>query len=229
MKIDLFDKIDEIENKLGYKFKDKNLLLRAFTHSSMLNEGAASDNENLEFLGDSILKFILSSELFKMFDKTHKEGELTNFRKSIEDGKTLIEIANSCHLSQYLSCSDKVENFSSDKYGDLIEAVIASIFLDGGLKNAREFILKIFKNYLSKECLMLRTEKDFKSKLLEFCQKHKKTLKYIELKKDGFAHLPTFSFEVEVDGKVLAREKGTTKKQAQWLCAKKALSILENS
>ena len=135
----------DFEKRIGYEFKDKNLLQRALTHSSYANEkGTGLDNERLEFLGDSVLGFITAEYLFEHY-KNKKEGELTKKRAYAVCEKTLFEYAEKIQLGDMILLGKGEENTGGrhrpSVVSDAFEAVIAAIYLDGGIEEAKKFVL----------------------------------------------------------------------------------------
>ena len=134
--------IQKIEKIIGYAFKNKELLKTAFTHSSFSNEHRVESNERLEFLGDSILSVIIAEEIFKRYNKS--EGELTKIRASLVSEKSLAFISKQLGIDKFLIVgAGLVKKEPTDAMiADSFEAMLAAIYLDGGMKNARKFILK---------------------------------------------------------------------------------------
>ena len=213
--------IKDLEKKLGYYFNDISLLELALIHKSSNN---SSNNERLEYLGDSILTGVISEYLFLKFPD-EKEGKLTRMRSFLVKGETLTKKANELDLVMFIKLSKGTANLSENrKYSILegsIESVIGAIFLDNGWDKAKSFILEIF----SKELSELGSDQEFrdsKTELQELLQSKKlKPPTYISKEShDGF------NCEVELN-KIIFTATGNSKRQAEIAAAKKALIHLK--
>ena len=217
--------MEGLEKNIGYEFKNKALLKEALTHTSYAYENKVKSNERLEYLGDSILEFISSKYLFENFDKL-SEGEMTKVRAYSVCEDSLYKIAEKHNFSDflYLGRSEKMSHsIKKALVADSVEAVIAAIYLDGGIEPAEKFILENIKEqveFASKNVGM----KDYKTVLQEELQKNGEVLiKYNLLKEEGPDHAKVFTVEVECDGKKLAQGVGKSKKKAEMEAAQKAL------
>lgn len=216
------------ENNIGYSFKNKNLLKEALTHTSYAYENKVKSNERLEYLGDSILEFVISEYLFLKYDNL-SEGEMTKVRANVVCEDSLYEIAKRHNFSDFLLLGKSEKHSQNSKkaiMADSVEAVIAAIFLDSDVEHAKKFILDNLKDFVeiaSKNVGM----KDYKTVLQEKLQVHGEVkIKYVVLKEEGPDHDKTFIVEVSCDDKVLATGKGKNKKHAEMEAAKNALQIL---
>ncbi|MGB9706997.1 MAG: ribonuclease III [Microgenomates group bacterium] len=227
------NKIKDLEKKLGIKFQNQKLLLEALTHRSYLNEtkqkGLCS-NERLEFLGDSILSFMISEWLFKKFPQ-YPEGTLTNLRSNLVKTESLAKIAKKFYLGNYLFLSkgEKEEGGQNNPtlLANALEAVLGAIFLDQGINAAKKFVQANFKNLL--ENLISKGEfKDFKSLLQEKTQaENKLSPVYKTLRETGPDHAKTFTVGVYLGKKLLATGQGKSKQSAEKQAAKYALEKLK--
>ena len=220
--------LEEFENKIEYKFKDIKLLKNAFTHTSYANENKVQSNEKLEFLGDAILEFTVSEYLYKNY-KTLKEGEMTKVRATVVCEDSLYKIATKYHFEEllYLGRSERLSGGAQKPaiLADSVEAVIAAIFMDSGIEEARKFIVENLKDEIEKASKNVG-QKDYKTVLQEELQKHGSVkIEYEIIEEKGPDHDKTFVSEVKCDGKVLATGSGNTKKQAEMEAARKALEI----
>ena len=215
-----------LEENIGYTFKNKDLLKKALTHTSYAYEHKLESNEKLEFLGDSILEFISSKYIFNKFSNL-KEGEMTKVRATVVCEKSLYKIAKLHNFSDFLYLG-KSEIVTGGKnrpaiLADSVEAIIAAIYLDGGLEPAEKFII----SNLSEEIELATKnvgDKDYKTVLQEKLQKHGEVkIEYEIIKEFGPDHDKSFIAEVKCDGKILATGEGKSKKEAQMQAAKKAL------
>ncbi len=218
--------MEELEKNIGYKFKNKNLLKKALTHTSYAYEKGIESNEKLEFLGDSILEFISSIYLFKNYHQL-KEGEMTKVRASVVCEKSLYKIAQLHNFSDFLYLGNS-ENKSREEVrpailADSMEAVIAAIYLDGGIEEAQKFIIKNLKQEIENASHNVG-QKDYKTVLQEKLQIHGNVeIKYIIINEKGPDHDKSFEAEVKCNGKTLAIGEGKSKKSAEMEAARKAL------
>jgi ribonuclease-3 len=225
--------LEKLEKLIGYKFHDLRLLERALTHSSAANEGVsevASDNEQLEFLGDSILGFLISDFLFHKFGHL-SEGELSKIRAHLVSSPSLFRIAAQLELGEFLILGKGEEKSGGRKKQalqvDALEAVVAAIYMDGGIAPAWEFASRCFRpdfDAIEKGSFDLR---DFKSQLQEKLQAvHLPAAEYHVVRESGPDHRKYFSVELRVQGKRLAEGHGETKKSAEQEAARLALDLV---
>lgn len=218
--------LENFENSIGYKFKNIELLKTAFTHTSYANENKKQSNEKLEFLGDSILEFVVSNYLYKNYKKL-KEGEMTKVRATVVCEQSLYEIALKYNFDKllYLGRSEKLSGGSHKPtiLADSVEAVIAAIYRDAGLEQAEKFIIDNLKEAIEQASKNVG-KKDYKTVLQEELQKHGSVkIEYNIIKEEGPDHDKTFVAEVKCNNKYLATGKGNTKKQAEMEAARIAL------
>lgn len=213
------------EEKIGYKFKNKELLARALTHSSYANENKLPhDNERLEFLGDSVLGFVTAEYLFEEF-KTRPEGALTKLRAAVVCEKSLFKFSEKISLGEFILMGRGEEHTGGRNrpsiVSDAFEAVIAAMYLDGGIDVVKPYILDFIKEAVKREASF----KDNKSLLQEEIQKEKgNTLSYEEVGESGPDHDKTFKFVVKLNDKVVGKGEGRTKKDAEQAAAGDALT-----
>jgi len=215
-------KLKELQDTIGYSFKNERLLSHALTHSSYANEkhwDKTKCNERLEFLGDAVLELLSSDFLFKNFP-TMPEGEMTKLRASLVCESTLAFCAEAIALGDYLFLG-KGEDLTGGRkrpsvVSDAMEAVIGAIYLDGGLANAKEFVLRFILNDIEHKQLFY----DSKTILQEMVQaEFKDSLVYELLKEDGPDHNKTFEVCVKIGGRVIGHGVGRTKKAAEQVAA----------
>ena len=222
--------MEKLQENIGYKFKDQELLKRALTHTSYAYEHNVESNEKLEFLGDSILEFISSIYLYKNYPKL-KEGEMTKVRATVVCEKSLYKVAKKHNFSDFLYLG-KSERLSGGEnrpaiLADSVEAIIAAIYLDGGLEEARRFIEENLKDEIEIASKHVG-QKDYKTVLQEKLQEHGEVkIVYTIINEKGPDHDKIFEAEVECNGKQLAVGTGKSKKQAEMQAAKKALESLK--
>lgn len=215
--------------KLLNLIKNKRLLEQAFTHRSYLNESVTknlSSNERLEFLGDSILSFIVSDYLYKNF--THlPEGDLTNLRSLLVQAKTLAKISGSLGFGSYLKLSRGEDDGGGRENNTILantyEAFIGALYLDQGLERVEEFLQKTLFPQIG-EITQKSSFKDDKSLLQEFVQeKHFTPPMYKILSAQGPDHAKLFTVGVYINEKLSAEGQGLSKNEAEKDAAKKAL------
>ena len=218
--------LEELERNIGYTFKDKNLLKNALTHTSYAYEQGMQSNEKLEFLGDSILEFVSSEYMYNKYLNL-KEGQLTKVRATVVCEKSLYKIATLHNFSDFLYLGKSEIMTGGNKrpaiLADSVEAVIAAMFIDGGLEPVKKFIVENLKNEIEIATKHVG-EKDYKTVLQEELQKNGDVkIEYKIIKESGPDHDKTFEAEVSLNGKVLATGVGKSKKEAEMQAAKKAL------
>ena len=222
-------KTEEFENIIGYTFKNKELIEQALSHSSYANEKkrAGGSNERLEFLGDSVLSIVVSDYLYKNINVP--EGELTKMRASLVCEKSLFVFAQQIELGEFLHLGKGKENTGGRErpsiLADAFEAVIAAIYLDGGMKAAAKHILRFMPDDIK------RTKKpvlsDFKTLLQEVVQKNpEEKVEYVLIGEEGPDHNKRFVVEVCLNSQVIGKGKGKSKKEAEQLAAKEALELM---
>ena len=218
--------LKKLEENIGYKFKNIELLMTALTHTSYAYENNIESNEKLEFLGDSILEFISSKYLFNNY-KDLKEGEMTKVRATVVCEESLHKIALKHNFSDflYLGKSESLNkaNLSKAILADSVEAIIAAIYLDSNLENAEQFIVKNLEESIKNASKNVGI-KDYKTVLQEKLQEHGNVvIKYTILKESGPDHNKMFESKVECNGKILGKGSGRTKKASEMAAAKAAL------
>ena len=223
------EKIEKLEEKIGYTFKDKTLIKQALTHSSYANEKKHPEqcNERLEFLGDSVLSIVVSDYLYKNLNVA--EGELTKMRASLVCEKSLHVFAQRIGLGDFLMLGKGEENTGgrerSSILADAFEAVIAAVYLDGGMQAAAEHILHFMPEDISK--VRNHTFDDYKTVLQEVVQKNpEEKVEYVLIGEEGPDHNKRFVVEVCLNSNVIGKGKGRSKKEAEQLAAKEALVLM---
>jgi ribonuclease-3 len=222
----------ELERLFSYVFKDKRLLTEALTHRSFYYENpdkSPTHNERLEFLGDSVLGFVIVEYLF-LSERKLTESVMAKIKSYLVKESVLSEIANSLSLGEYLLLG-KGEEASGGKtkkslLADAVEALLGAVYIDGGYNQVRELVLRLFSEKL--DAIMHSTEfSDFKTELQEKTQLLFGSLpEYRVVKQEGEEHKKVFTIEVIIAGKRFGRGTGKSKKEAQTLAAKEALSRL---
>ena len=223
----------ELEKKLGYRFRKEALLDEALRHSSYANEhrGAESaSNERLEFLGDSVLGFVTAEFLYARHPDS-PEGELTRIRAALVCEESLHEVAQKLELGRYLKLGNGEESGGGRTrpsiLADATEAVIAAVYLDGGLEAASGLIHRVMLDCEREEVVEER-RRDYKTALQELVQREPNhALAYRLAGEFGPDHDKTFTFEVLLNGTAIGRGAGHSKKEAEQQAARAALEQLE--
>ncbi len=220
----------EFEKKIGYKFKNRQLLTTALTHSSYANERKTQDNERLEFLGDSVLGLITAEYLFKKLKK-NQEGTLTKMRASLVCEQSLFDISKKIDLSSFILLGHGEEMSNGRErpsvVSDAFEAVLAAIYLDAGLEKAREWLLNLMKDAFD-DALSGNRNRDYKTELQEYVQKGKLgRIVYRVVKESGPDHNKSFEIEALLDGERIGIAVGMSKKEAEQAAARCALEKYE--
>ena len=219
-----------LEEKLGYTFRDQSLLENALTHSSCANEskGRLQSNERLEFLGDSILGMVVAEHLYRNHPDL-PEGELTRTRAALVCEESRVEVARDLGLGGYLKLG-KGEEAGGGRTrpsirADAVEAVLAAVYLDGGIGSARKIIQKYI---LSREIEGLNATRDYKTALQELVQRESgQVLKYQLTGSEGPDHDKRFFVEVQLNGSPVGSGQGHSKKEAEQMAAKAAIAKLK--
>lgn len=218
-----------IESKIGYSFVNKSLLERALTHSSYSNENRThpESNERMEFLGDAVLSLIVSNHIFKRYHLD--EGDLTKIRAALVCEKSLYKFACRIDLGSELMLGRGEEQMGGrdrpSVVSDAFEALIAAIYLDGGMDSAEKFVLSFITTELDKP-----TEKsfvDYKTMLQEIVQKNpEERVTYVLTNENGPDHNKSFEVEVRLNSNTIGRGVSHSKKGAEQLAAKEALQLM---
>lgn len=215
-----------LEEKIGYKFKNKDLLHLALSHTSYANESKnTQSNERIEYLGDAVLELISSEYIYKTYPKM-PEGEMTKTRAYAVCENSLAKVANNYSFSDYLlvgKCEIKKDGrYRNSILADAVEAVIGAIFLDSGIDGAKKFILPNIIPQI--EEYVKNGNKDYKTQLQEKLQAHGEVkIDYKLVEEKGPDHDKIFVVEVYCDNKLLGKGQGRSKKEAEMQAAQKAL------
>jgi len=227
---------DALQKQIGYRFRDRGLLEHAMTHTSRANEdvtGGVVDNESMEFLGDAVLGFVIADTLFREFPDWD-EGEKSKTKASMVSTFALARQAERLHLGDHLLLGRGEEKTGGRKkqalLADTYEALIAAIYLDGGIDAVRSFIKREFDALVEDARRHgAAGPQDYKSSLQELVQARSQPLPdYRLIGTFGPDHEKRFEVEVVVDGEPLARASGPSKKEAEQEAAKKALGNLRS-
>ena len=196
----------------GYTFKT-NMIESALSHSSY----SANNYERLEFLGDSILDFLVADILYKT--ESYAEDELTRARASIVSEDSLCSVFDSLNIEHMVNLGKSCPHITKAIKGDIVEAIVASVYLESDLETCKNFVLKNFN-------MSPNEQKDYKTLFQEYAQKYKLDFSYNLEKTEGPAHDLTFFISLIVDGKQIAYASAKSKSEAQKECARIALEKL---
>lgn len=229
------ESLSGLEEKLGYKFKDRYYLKVALTHSSYSNEYKAKGemlpfNERLEFLGDSVLSIVVSTYLFEKY-KNKQEGDLTKIRAAVVCEKALSRFAAEISLGDYMFLGRGEDSSGGRKRpsvtSDAFEAVLAAIYLDSGEKF--DAVEKFLLPFIEKEIKRLTEDAafvDYKTQLQQLAQQAEgEILEYVLVGSKGPDHNKIFEIEARLNSNVIGRGQGKTKRDAEQLAAKEALIL----
>lgn len=223
--------MESLEKKLGYSFQNRALLSEALNHSSYANEhrDGLGSNERLEFLGDSVLGFVSAEFLFKR-NLELPEGDLTRMRASLVCEQSLYEVARELDLGSYLKLGrGEAAGGGRERQSilaDAVEAVLAAVYLDGGMEPVRELIYRV----LLSRAPAAEERKDYKTTLQEVVQRRSgQVLTYHMVSQSGPDHNKTFLFEVRLNDEPVGRGEGRSKKEAEQAAACDALSHMPHT
>ena len=211
-----------LENSIGYTFKDKRLMERAFVHSSA---DAGESYERLEFLGDAVLELTVSEHLF--FEKPgYSEGEMTKSRAALVNESALVKLARELNLSEYLTLGRGERNSGgADKpsiLADVVEALIGAVYVDGGFDAARDVVRRLMESSFDK-VLSGGGVRDYKTQLQEHYHKQGiSDIRYTVYKEEGPPHDKVFYVRLFVAGEEISQGKGRSKKAAEQKAARQA-------
>lgn len=222
----------DAETKIGYKFKNKNLLRRALTHSSYANENHTRDNERLEFLGDSVLSLIISENLFGRMQDI-REGDLSKLRAALVCEGSLAAVAKKIALGELIFLG-RGEEMSGGRrrpsiVSDAFEAVLAAIYLDGGFGTAKSWLLPLMADRIE-DALAGRVTKDYKTALQEIIQSDgRSAVSYRTVKEEGQEHNRVFTVEALINGTPASSASGHSKKEAEQAAARAAIEKIRDA
>ena len=227
----IFD-IDGCEEKIGYSFKNKMLLRQCFTHASYGNEHGENDNELLEFFGDSIIQFVVTEYLYK--EAFGDEGKLTKIRADLVSKQPLLDMIKKLGLSEFVLLGrGQSKSFNQDEklFSSVYEALVAGIYLDGGMTAVKKFITNTLIAEFEKKStkkVKVKIKCQSKSQLQEYVQKSKMgSINYETLSKKGPDHAPEFRCAVLLNGSRIAEGKGKSIRVAEAAAAESALKRLK--
>ncbi len=223
--------MDKLEEKIGYRFRDRALLLTALTHSSYANERHGDGlpcYERRAFLGDSILG-LLTAEFLYRHEPPLPEGSMTRLRAELVCEQALHKVALELGIAPYMRLGRGEENTGGRErpsvLADMVEAIIAALYLEAGLDEARRFVLE--KVLRDAEISETHRSKDYKTELQELVQRRpNQHIEYELIGESGPDHNKTFSFRVSINGEAAGEGSGRSKKEAEQMAARHALEAL---
>lgn len=223
--------MQKLMQDISYEFKNMDLLKTAFTHSSYANENNTQSYERLEFLGDSILSFVVSTQLYDSKENI-PEGEMSKLRAAIVCEKSLDECAKKLDFGKYLILS-KGEELTGGRnrasiLADVFEALLAAIYIDSGFKEAEKFVLTQLGDAIEKARKGVPLYTDYKTELQEIVQSKGKKVSYLHVGENGPAHCKTFIVQVLYENKVISESSGNSKKEAEQNAARLAIKEVQN-
>jgi ribonuclease-3 len=232
----LRDEFDSLQRAIGYRFRDRGLLEHAMTHTSRANEdvsGGVADNESMEFLGDAVLGFVIADTLFRQFPSSD-EGQKSKIKAALVSTTTLARLAEALRLGDHLLLGRGEEKTGGRRKQALLadgyEALIAAIYLDGGIEDAQAFVAREFAPLIAEvHASGTAPAQDFKSALQELAQSRDQGLpEYRLVGVLGPDHRKQFEIEVAVGGEPIARASGSSKKEAEQEAARLSLERLRS-
>lgn len=225
----------EIENRIGYKFADISNLNRALTHSSYRNQpnyitAYRNINECMEFLGDSVLDFVISEYLYNLYPEWN-EGKLSKFRSKIVCEQSLVIVAKKLELWNYILVGrgeTSGEGMNPSIMADAVEAIIAAVYLDGGMEQARVIIMRLLTENIH-DIVSKKILRDSKTELQEILQhKYARSATYEVIDKIGPQHDAVYKVAAIFDDKILGTGEGKSKKEAEQAAAAEAINKLNS-
>lgn len=223
------DHLKYLEKKLNYNFKNRELLERALTHSSFVNENNMEFyecNERLEYLGDAVLGLVIGEYFYKNFPED-REGSLTKMRAESVNEKALFFISKKLNLGDAIKFGKgEIKSGGRNREStsaDALEALIGAIYLDSNFENAKKIILHLFQDFLERDSYK-SFNIDFKTKFQEEAQKSSKKAEYKLVREEGPDNNKTFFTELYLDEALVGKGKGKTKKESQQEAARDALN-----
>jgi len=214
-------RLDVLEERIGYSFKDRSLLEEALTHASA-EVSSGRNYERLEFLGDAFINLVIADYFFSIYPD-YSEGRLTHLKSNVVNRRSLARLGRELGLDDFLFLGKSFDHqpVPPSILGDAVEALCAAVFLDAGVRFGREFVLNLFKGEIERAS---RSQKDAKSRLQEIIQKHSAEVPVYEIVyTSGKEHEPRFAATVRVCGILFGPCEGYNKKQAEQNAAVLAL------
>ena len=215
---------EKLENLIGYKFNNINILNTALTHISFANENNCDSYERLEFLGDAIIEMVVSEYIYN--NLSVDAGILTKLRASLVSTENLYKISNNLNLCKYTQIGNSLKMLSKKNTADLFESLVASVYLDGGLISAKNLIYKFIVIDDDNIQTHIKNSIDYKTKLQELMQSKGKCFKYELLSSSGQDHAKIFEVGLYVNDVLVSNGVGTSKQKAEEASAENYLKTI---
>lgn len=219
----------EIEKIINYKFKNRKIVERAFTHSSYANQYNTESNERMEFLGDAVLQMIVTDYIYDHCPQD--EGYMSRVRANTVSSDSLARVTLELNLDDYLMLGDNVVNNMANLHhkiwANLYESLLCAIYQDGGYREAQRFVFAHLAEQID-DAIRGDFFDNAKTELQEYCQKNKIDLDYRLVLRKGPVHNPLFTYDIFLNGEKITNGSGYSKIAAQTDAAQKALEIIKN-
>lgn len=211
------NRLTELENLIGYEFKDKTLLNIALTHQSYANDNMTESYERLEFLGDAIIEFVVTDFVYNNLN--FEVGVLTKLRASLVSTDYLVGISKTLGLDKLALRSKSLSQLGKKNIADLFESLIGSVYVDGGLEEAKKLIDKYIIKGMENIRFVLKNSIDYKTKFQEYMQSLSRTFEYKTISSTGLDHEKKHTVGLWVEGKKITEVTATSKQIAEEKCA----------
>lgn len=207
----------DLQESIGYRFRDSSILVTALTHQSYANEHMVDSYERLEFLGDAVIEMVVSKFIYDNLSLT--SGELTKLRASLVSTVYLSNISNKLRLNEYVLKSKSLSSLSKKNIADLFESLIGAVFIDGGIDCAQSVVEKFVIINIDNVKDILINNSDYKTKLQELCQSKNQNFSYELIDSFGLDHDKNFVVVLRIEGKVVAKATAKSIRDAETVCA----------
>ena len=211
------NRLTKLENLIGYEFKDKTLLNTALTHQSYANDNMTESYERLEFLGDAIIEFVVTDFVYNNLN--FEVGVLTKLRASLVSTDYLVEISKTLGLDKLALRSKSLSQLGKKNIADLFESLIGSVYVDGGLEEAKKLIDKYIIKGMENIRFVLKNSIDYKTKFQEYMQSLSRAFEYKTISSTGLDHEKKHTVGLWVEGKKITEVTATSKQIAEEKCA----------
>lgn len=211
------NRLTELENLIGYEFKDKTLLNTALTHQSYANDNMTESYERLEFLGDAIIEFVVTDFVYNNLN--FEVGVLTKLRASLVSTDYLVGISKNLGLDKLALRSKSLSQLGKKNIADLFESLIGSVYVDGGLEEAKKLIDKYIIKGMENIRFVLKNSIDYKTKFQEYMQSLARAFEYKTISSTGLDHEKKHTVGLWVEGKKITEVTATSKQIAEEKCA----------
>lgn len=216
--------MNNLQQLIGYNYKDKSILKVALTHTSFAHENNCESYERLEYIGDALADFIVGEYLYKNFDLD--AGELSKYRAKLVSTNTFASVIAQNHIDKYILTGKSMKKVSDSVKADIFESILASIYFDGGMENAKEYVNRMLLKSKEYVLTFVKEHIDYKTTLQEKLQSYspQKTMYFEVVSQAGKDDNKTFTVALFVDDVKVASSSGKSHKMCEQECAKIALS-----